>query len=146
MLQYVCAGFQVVPGLKIWPVKTSGTGCNHILKILYSLCVKCFNWLLSDLTDTAFGDLLCKITLSEVEVEKRIKCVCVSDGEDVVLPWRAGGWRQDSGAALVSGADWLGPLDQLFPFLIFPAPTWQEIQNCIEKISIQSFTTYFVWN
>lgn len=46
--------------------------------------------LLSDLTDTAFGDLLCKITLSEVEVEKRIKCVCVSDSEDVVLPWRAG--------------------------------------------------------
>lgn len=50
-------------------------------------------FLLSDLTNTAFGDLLCKLTLPEVEVEKRIKCVCVPDGEEVVLPWRAGSWE-----------------------------------------------------
>lgn len=39
VLQYVSAGFQVVPGLKIQSIKASAMGCNHVL--FCSLCSYC---------------------------------------------------------------------------------------------------------
>lgn len=40
VLQCVSARFQVIPGLKIWLIKTSETGCNHILKVFLGIITK----------------------------------------------------------------------------------------------------------
>lgn len=62
--------------------------------------------LLTDLTVTAFGDLFCKITLSEVEFEKRIECVYVFKVVRMCccLGGLGAGW-QKLGTALVSSTD-----------------------------------------
>lgn len=63
----------------------------------------------SDLIDTAFGDLLCRIFYLKWKLRRELSVyVCVSDGGHVVLAWKAGrAWElEDSlGAALVPGAD-----------------------------------------